>query len=176
MQPGDRVATYLPNMPEAMVAFLATVSIGGMWSICAPDMGAPAVPDRFRQIAPRVLIARDGVTHGGRDLERLGVLVQLRQALPSPRPTLLWGNLDAGVLMVGCESWASAVCRDDAQTAGFEPRWLAFDHPLLIVYSSGTTGLPKPIVHGHGGMILVQLQLGRLHNDVGCSYHPYSFE
>ena len=118
------------------------------------------------------------MTHGGRDLDRLGVLAELQQALPSLRPTLLRGNLDTGVSMAGFESWASAVGRDDAQTAGFEPRWLAFDHPQWIVYCSGTTGLPKPSVHGHGhgGMILVQLQLGRLHNDVGCSYHPNSFE
>ena len=84
------------------------------------------------------------MTHGGRDLDRLGVLAELQQALPSLRLTLLRGNLDTGVSMAGFESWASAVGRDDAQTAGFEPRWLAFDHPLWIVYSSGTTGLPKP--------------------------------
>ena len=174
VQPGDRVVAYLPNIPEAMVAFLATVSIGGVWSICAPDMGTPAVLDRFRQIAPKALIACDGVTHGGRDLDRLGVLAELRQALPSLRHTLLLGNLNATVSIADCESWTSAISRNDAQTAEFEPLWLPFDHPLWIVYSSGTTGLPKPIVHGHGGMILVQMQLGRLHNDIGCSYHPNS--
>ncbi|MBC7445756.1 MAG: acetoacetate--CoA ligase [Polaromonas sp.] len=175
VQPGDRVAAYLPNVPEAMVAFLATVSIGGVWSICAPDMGTPAVLDRFRQIAPKVLIACDGVTHGGRDLDRLGVLAELRQALPSVQHTLLLGNLNATVSIAGCADWTSAISQNDARTDEFAPVWLAFDHPLWIVYSSGTTGLPKPIVHGHGGMILVQLQLGRLHNDVGCSYHPNSF-
>ena len=91
-----------------MVACLATVSIGGVWSICAPDMGTPAVLDRFRQIAPKVLIACDGVTHGGRDLDRLGVLAELQQALPGLRHTLLLGNLDAAV------SRAGAVGRDDA--------------------------------------------------------------
>ena len=175
VQPGDRVVAYLPNIPEAMVAFLATVSIGGVWSICAPDMGTPAVLDRFRQIAPKVLIACDGVTHGGRDLDRLGVLAELRQALPSLRHTLLLGNLNATVSIAGCASWTSAISRNDAKTDEFEPLWLPFDHPLWIVYSSGTTGLPKPIVHGHGGMVLVQMQLGRLHNDIGCSYHPNSF-
>ncbi|WP_029526727.1 acetoacetate--CoA ligase [Polaromonas glacialis] len=175
VQPGDRVAAYLPNIPETMVAFLATVSIGGVWSLCAPDMGTHAVLDRFRQIAPTVLIACDGVTHGGRDHDRLGVLAELRQALPSVRHTLLLGNLDATVSIAGCASWTSATARNDAEVAGFEPLWLAFDHPLWIVYSSGTTGLPKPIVHGHGGMLLVQLQLGVLHNDVGCSYRPNSF-
>ena len=175
VRPGDRVAAYLPNIPEAMVAFLATVSIGGVWSLCAPDMGTHAVLDRFRQIAPTVLIACDGVTHGGRDHDRLGVLAELQAALPSVRHTLLLGNLDATVSIAGCASWTSATARNDAKTSAFEPLWLPFDHPLWIVYSSGTTGLPKPIVHGHGGMLLVQMQLGTLHNDVGCSYQPNSF-
>ena len=174
VQPGDRVAAYLPNIPETMVAFLATVSIGGVWSVCAPDMGTHAVLDRFRQIAPTVLIACDGVTHGGRDHDRLGVLAELRQALPSVRHTLLLGNLDATVSVAGCASWTSATALNDAETEAFEPLWLGFDHPLWIVYSSGTTGLPKPIVHGHGGMLLVQMQLGTLHNDVGCSYQSNS--
>lgn len=170
VQPGDRVAAYLPNVPEAMVAFLATVSIGGVWSICAPDMGTHAVLDRFRQIEPRVLIACDGVTYAGREHERLGVLAELRLALPSVQHTLLVGNLDATVSVAGCAEWTRATERNDAEVASFEPLWLPFDHPLWIVYSSGTTGLPKPIVHGHGGMVLVQMQLGTLHNDVGCSY------
>ena len=83
MQPGDRVAAYLPNVPEAMVAFLAVVSLGGVWSICAPDMGTNAVLDRFRQIEPKVLIACDGVHYGGRDFDRTGVVAELRAALPS---------------------------------------------------------------------------------------------
>ena len=174
VQPGDRVAAYLPNVPETLVAFLATVSIGGVWSVCAPDMGTHAVLDRFQQIAPKVLIACDGVTHAGRDHDRLGVLAELRAALPSVQHTLLLGNLDAMVSVADCARWTSATARDDAETANFEPLWLPFDHPLWIVYSSGTTGLPKPIVHGHGGMILVQMQLGTLHNDVGCSYAPNS--
>ena len=175
VQPGDRVAAYLPNIPETLVAFLATVSIGGVWSVCAPDMGTHAVLDRFRQIAPTVLIACDGVTHGGRDHDRLGVLAELRQALPSVRHTLLLGNLDPMASVAGCAGWTSATARNDAETEAFEPLWLGFDHPLWIVYSSGTTGLPKPIVHGHGGMVLVQMQLGTLHNDVGCSYQSNSF-
>jgi len=174
VQPGDRVAAYLPNVPETMVAFLATVSIGGVWSLCAPDMGTNAVLDRFRQIAPKVLIAVDGVTYGGRDHDRLGVLAELRAQLPSVQHTLLLGNLDATVSVADCVSWAVATGQNDYETEAFEPLWLPFDHPLWIVYSSGTTGLPKPIVHGHGGMVLVQLQLGALHNDLGCSYAPNS--
>ena len=174
VQPGDRVAAYLPNVPEAMVAFLATVSIGAVWSICAPDMGTHAVLDRFCQIEPKVLIAVDGVTYGGRDHDRLAVLAELRAALPSVQHTLLLGNLDATVSIAGCACWTSATAKNDAETAAFEPLWVPFDHPLWVVYSSGTTGLPKPIVHGHGGMVLVQMQLGALHNDIGCSYAPNS--
>ena len=175
VQPGDRVAAYLPNIPETVVAFLATVSLGAVWSVCAPDMGTHAVLDRFRQIAPKVLIAADGVTYGGRDIDRMDVLAALRDALPSVQHVLLVNNLDASRTIAGGASYTSVTARNDAEVAAFEPLWLPFDHPLWIVYSSGTTGLPKPIVHGHGGMILVQLQLGALHNDLGCSYAPNSW-
>ncbi len=175
VQPGDRVAAYLPNIPEAMVAFLAVVSIGGVWSICAPDMGTNAVLDRFRQITPKVLIACDGVTYGGRDFDRTAVLDELRAALPSVQHVIVHGNLDATKTIAGCADLAGATARNDAETAAFEPVWLPFDHPLWIVYSSGTTGLPKPIVHGHGGTVIVALALKTLHNDVGCSYHPNSW-
>ncbi len=175
IQPGDRVAAYLPNVPEAMIAFLATVSIGGVWSICAPDMGTHAVLDRFRQIEPKVLIGVDGVSYGGRDHDRRPVLAELREALPSVQHAVLLGNLDATVSIADTACWTSATVRNDAETAAFEPMWLPFDHPLWIVYSSGTTGLPKPIVHGHGGTVLVALQLKVLHNDIGCSYEANSF-
>ena len=177
VQPGDRVAAYLPNIPEAMVAFLATVSIGGVWSICAPDMGTNAVLDRFRQIAPTVLIACDGVTYGGRELDRLAVVKELLDALPTVRHVILHNNSGSADPLqetinsiADCARFDWTTALNDAQTANFAPLWLPFDHPLWIVYSSGTTGLPKPIVHGHGGMLLVQQQLGTLHNDVGCSY------
>ena len=172
VQPGDRVAAYLPNIPETMVAFLATASIGAVWSICAPDMGTGAVLDRFKQIEPKVLIACDGVTWAGRDIDRLGVVQELRAALPSVQHTLLYRNLDTTETIAGCADYTRATAQNDAETAAFEPMWLPFDHPLWVVYSSGTTGLPKPIVHGHGGMILVMMMLGSLHNDIGCSYAP----
>ena len=178
VQPGDRVAAYLPNIPEAMVAFLATVSIGGVWSICAPDMGTAAVLDRFKQIAPKVLIACDGVTYGGRDFDRLAVVQELHAALPTLAHVIVHGNLDANVVAIksiaNYAPFMRTTVRNDAETAAFEPLWLPFDHPLWIVYSSGTTGLPKPIVHGHGGTVIVALTQLVLHYDVGCSYAPNS--
>ena len=176
LQPGDRVAAYLPNIPEAIVAFLAVVSIGGVWSICAPDMGTSAVLDRFKQIEPKVLIACDGVRYGGRDFDRVDVVAQLRDALPSVRHLIVHRNLGHRSLdqLAPCARLEQAVARDGADTAAFEPLWLPFDHPLWIVYSSGTTGLPKPIVHGHGGTVVVALALANLHNDVGCSYQDNS--
>jgi len=176
LQPGDRVAAYLPNIPETMVAFLAVVSLGGIWSVCAPDMGTNAVLDRFRQIEPKVLIACDGVRYGGRDFERSAVVAQMRAALPSVEHLVLHRELGTPpAAQAALGPWtdlAQAIARDDAETDSFQPVWLPFDHPLWIVYSSGTTGLPKAIVHGHGGTVLVGLALKRLHNDIGCSYDP----
>ena len=178
VQPGDRVAAYLPNIPEAIVAFLAVASIGGVWSVCAPDMGTNAVLDRFKQITPKVLIACDGVTYGGRDFDRTAVLAELRAALPSVTHLIVHRNLGmADAALQALAPWtdmAQAIARDDEAVQAFEPLWLPFDHPLWIVYSSGTTGLPKPIVHGHGGTVIVGLALKVLHNDIGCSYEPNS--
>ena len=172
---GDRVAAYLPNIPEAIIAFLACASLGAIWSICAPDMGTNAVLDRFTQIAPKALIAVDGVRYAGKDIDRREVLQQLREGLPSVQHVVLVPNLDTSIKIADTADYISITARNDAETAAFEPEWLPFDHPLWVVYSSGTTGLPKPIVHGHGGMVLVAVQLKTLHNDIGCSYHPNSW-
>ncbi len=175
---GDRVVAYLPNIPEAMVAFLATASVGAIWSICAPDMGTAAVLDRFRQIEPKVLIASDGVRYGGRDADRREVVAELCAALPTVQQLIIQSHrglpafaVREGVLVT---PWAQTVARDDARTAGFKPLSVPFDHPLWVVYSSGTTGLPKPIVHGHGGILLVALAF-TLNTDIGCSYAPNSW-
>jgi len=175
LQPGDRVAAYLPNIPEAMVAFLAVASLGGIWSICAPDMGTNAVLDRFRQIAPKMLIGCDGVSYGGRDYDRTAILAQLKAALPSVQHVLVHRNLGlAGTQLPPHTDFAAVTGRSGPQVDAFEPMWLPFDHPVWIVYSSGTTGLPKPIVHGHGGILLVMLTMCVLHNDIGCSYDANS--
>jgi acetoacetyl-CoA synthetase len=171
---GDRVAAYLPNIPETIIAFLATASIGAIWSVCAPDMAAPAVIDRFKQIEPKVLIASDGVTYAGRRHDRRSVVGELRRSLPTVEHFILHSDLIEGAVTsdhLMSEIFASEGSEIDA----VEPVWLPFDHPLWIVYSSGTTGLPKPIVHSHGGVIIVQMPLNTLHNDIGCSYQPNSF-
>lgn len=175
---GDRVVAYLPNIPEAMVAFLAAASIGAVWSLCAPDMGTAAVLDRFRQIEPKVLIACDGVTYGGRDSDRRGVVAEICAALPTVLHLIVQTHLglpDVAVRSgVSVRPWEQTIARDDAQTVAFKPLSVSFDHPLWVVYSSGTTGLPKPIVHGHGGILVVALAF-TLNTDIGCSYAPNSW-
>ncbi|KJC37237.1 acetoacetyl-CoA synthetase [Bradyrhizobium sp. LTSP849] len=173
IKPGDRVAAYLPNIPETIIAFLAAASIGAVWSVCAPDMAAPAVIDRFKQIEPKVLIACDAVTYAGRQHDRRDVLKELRRSLPTVEHVIL--HSDCGAVAAPDALLSDIVATTGAAIDAFEPIWLPFDHPLWIVYSSGTTGLPKPIVHGHGGIVIVVLALLGLHNDLGCSYHPNSF-
>lgn len=169
IEPGDRVAAYLPNIPAAVVGLLACASIGAVWTLCSPDMGTNAVLDRWRQTQPKALIAVDGVFYAGKSMDRSAAIAEIRSRLPSVE-TLF-------VVASGCNDrdlpdaidFAAATARDDKTVAAFEPAWLPFDHPLWILYSSGTTGLPKAIVHGHGGVILATAA-GRLHFDLGPSY------
>jgi len=174
VQPGDRVAAYLPNIPETIVALLACASVGAIWSVCAPDMGTSAVLDRFAQIEPKVLIAINGMRWAGRDLDRSDVVRTLRAGLPSVEHVIGLHYLPGADTLADATPYAEATGREDAATTSFEPLWLPFDHPLWIVYSSGTTGLPKPIVHSHGGIITVSAAAA-LNTDIGCSYAPNSF-
>ncbi|NRF67911.1 acetoacetate--CoA ligase [Aquincola sp. S2] len=174
VQRGDRVAAYLPNRPETVVALLACASIGAVWSMCAPDMGTQAVIDRFRQITPKLLIAADGVHYAGKALDRSAVVAALRAALPSVQSLLLLRTPQAAQPLSAELSLTDVLARDDAQTSAFEPEWLPFDHPLWIVYSSGTTGLPKALVHGHGGVLMMMAAAVKT-NDQGPSYGANNF-
>jgi acetoacetyl-CoA synthetase len=167
VEPGDRVAAYMPNVPETVVAFLACASVGAVWSSCSPDFGVRSVVDRFGQIAPKVLFAVDGYRYGGRDFDRIATLARLQRELATLEQTIvlpyLNGDPDTGGL-VAVTAWDDVLAQGASADLRFEP--LAFDHPLWVLYSSGTTGLPKAIVHGHGGILLEQLKKGLLHLDL----------
>jgi len=172
--PGDRVCAVLPNAPQTVVAFLATIGLGAIWSVCSPDMGPVAILDRFGQIEPRVLIAVDGYRFGGVLHDRRGLLGEVLAGLPSVTHLVRWSRLGGEVADARARpalDWDALLSTPPAGDAAapFDWPWLPFDHPLWVVYSSGTTGLPKPIVHGHGGVILESLKGGALHNDVGAS-------
>jgi acetoacetyl-CoA synthetase len=160
---GDRVAAYLPNVPEAVIGLLATASLGAIWSSCAPEFGTRSVVDRFSQIEPKVLLTIDGYRYGERAVSRTAEVAAIRAALPSLEATVLLPYLDPAGRLPSAMTWDELL--SDAGVLEFEQ--LAFDHPLFILYSSGTTGLPKPIVHGHGGILVEHLKIHALHHDLG---------
>lgn len=164
VEEGDRVVGYLPNIPEAIVAFLATASLGAVWSGCSPDFGAGSVVDRFAQIEPKVLIACDGYRYGGRDFDRMDVVKRLQDEIPTLEKTVLlpYLNADAGPAPLDRAMLWDDLLEDNAGAVlEFTP--VAFDHPLWVLYSSGTTGLPKAIVQGHGGILVEHLKVVMLH-------------
>jgi acetoacetyl-CoA synthetase len=164
---GDRVAAFMPNIPETVAAFLACASIGAVWSSAAPEFGARSVIDRFAQIEPKVLLTVDGYRYGGKDFDKRAVVAGIATEMPSLERVVTFGYLDGS-------GWEDGFLGDPT-AAALSFAALAFDHPLWVLYSSGTTGLPKPIVHGQGGILIEHLKKMNLHVDAQAGDRVFWF-
>ena len=169
VKPGDRVVSYMPNIPETVIAMLATTSIGAVWSSCSPDFGARSVLERFAQIEPRILFCVDGYRYGGKDFERTDMVAEIIGHLNSLEHVIYlpYLNKHNEVPRTGNTTiWYELLEQPPVAADDFEFEQVPFDHPLWILFTSGTTGLPKPIVQGHGGITLEMLKYVCLHLDV----------
>ncbi len=168
VRPGDRVACYMPNIPQTAIAMLATTSIGAVWTSCSPDFGWRGVLDRFRQLTPKVLFCVDGYQYGGARFDRDTELRRIIAGLDRLEQVIWLPYLDPAALppVPDVLRWDEVLHQPPVPAAQFEFEQVPFDHPLWILFSSGTTGLPKAIVHGHGGILVEQLKLQRLHMDL----------
>ncbi|MGH9001249.1 MAG: acetoacetate--CoA ligase, partial [Acidimicrobiia bacterium] len=170
--PGDRVAAYMPNIPETVAVYLATISLGAIWSSCAPEFGVQAVVGRLSQIAPRALFVVDGYRFGSKPVDRTEEVATIRGALPSVETVVALPYLYPDEMRIpDALGWAEFSA--DAGPATFDR--FPFDHPLHVLFSSGTTGLPKPIVHGHGGVLVDQMKTHAFHLDVGPGDRMFFF-
>ncbi|MCX6396284.1 MAG: acetoacetate--CoA ligase [Propionibacteriales bacterium] len=160
---GDRVAAYAPNIPETVAVLLATASLGAVFSSCAPEFGTRSVTDRWSQIEPKVLVAVDGYVYGGKRVDRRPEVAAIRAALPTVSTVVWIDYLDPDQVPDGTTGWAEFTARPGPLEFDRVP----FDHPLYVLFSSGTTGLPKPIVHGHGGITVEHLKALGLQSDIG---------
>ncbi|MBX2922254.1 MAG: acetoacetate--CoA ligase [Chitinophagaceae bacterium] len=175
IRPGDRIAGYLPCIPEATICLLAALSLGAVWTSCSPDFGSGSVMDRFQQVEPSILIAVDGYTYNGKRFDRKEDVRKIAASIPSLKKTVLVPYLDKGLQV---DTWSNTVLWDDVIRPVKEPlRFIpvAFDHPAWILYSSGTTGMPKAITHSHGGVLLEHYKYLVLQNDVKKGEHFFWF-
>lgn len=161
--PGDVVAAWMPNLPETVVAMLAVTAIGAVWSSAAPEFGAQTVIDRFGQIAPKLVFAVNGYRYGGRDFDRSADLARILEALPSVRHVVMLDYLPGAGLPERALRWGDLLDGPEVPRAAFRFERVACDHPLWVLFTSGTTGLPKPIVHGHHGILLEHLKTAAFH-------------
>jgi acetoacetyl-CoA synthetase len=178
VRPGDRVVSCLPNIPHAVIAMLATTGIGAIWASCSPDLGWRGVIDRFRQLAPKVLFCADGYRYAGTDFPRTAQLGRVIDALDSLQHVIYLPYLEPGRLqppVPWAVSWAATLDHPPVPAQDFRFEQVPFDHPLWILLSSGTTGLPKPIMHGHGGILLEQLKLQGLHMNLRAGDRMFFF-
>lgn len=170
IRPGDRIVSYMPNLPETAVAMMATIAIGAIWSSAAPEFGVKTVIERFAQIEPRLLFAADGYRFGGKDFDRRGDVKQIVDQLPTLEHVVLLPYLDAGAKLDGVGNlvlWDRLMDRAPVSREDFSFERVEHDHPIWILFSSGTTGLPKAIVHSHSGVLLEHLKLMHFHLDLG---------